>query len=421
MASIRLTSAIEVDQTEVEARPARIGFRPFPRVNSFFETKGLVMKPSARLRLRLLSVLSSGALFAPLGACSNGDDDGSITPSSTMCSGQQGEVQCFDPGTTHFNVGNVPDDAAPPTPTPEFDSNRCQVRAQVRDSCCNAAVTGPSFQNSQCCYGFCTGACCGRPLLVAGEARVAAVVKRDDWLESLSVAVAPLNAVERAELAEAWLEDAALEHASIASFARFVLDLLAFGAPADLVEDAQRAMGDEIRHARLCFSVAAAYSGEKLGPGPIPMHGVSVSSSLAEAAAAALREGSIGETIAALALEERARSTALPALGTILRAIGSDEANHAELAWKFVRWALSIGGHEVHAAVEEVLLQSAPAPSVTATISPSSRIWRDHGRLTPSELDRVSVEAWREVIGPCAKALDDSVRPPAPAPATIQA
>ena len=334
-----------------------------------------------------------------------------------MCPDGPGEVGCFDPGTTHFNVGNVPtDDSSRPIPPPVFDANRCQVRAQVYDGCCNPALTGPSFEKGKCCYGFCTGLCCGRPLLVAGEARVAPIVKRDDWLESLSLAVAPLATTEKSELGQAWLEDAALEHASIASFARFVLDLLAFGAPGELVEDAQRAMGDEIRHARSCFAVAAAYSGENMGPGPIPMHGVSASSSLAEAAASALREGCIGETVAALALEERARSTEFPALRTILRDIASDEANHAELAWKFVSWALATGGDEVRVAVDEIF-RNTPPSSAGAPAKPTSQLWRDHGRLDPAELERVRAEAWHEVIEPCARFL----RAPADPSASLEA
>jgi hypothetical protein len=51
-----------------------------------------------------------------------------------------------------------------------------------------------------------------------------------------------------------------MEHASVAAFARFTLDLLALGAPADLVQSAQQALGDEIAHAELCFGLAGATS-----------------------------------------------------------------------------------------------------------------------------------------------------------------
>ena len=363
------------------------------------------MTPTLRLRLRLLSALSAGAVLVPLTGCSTDDDDESL---AAKCSGSPSEPRVFDPGTTHFNPGNLPLDAQPPTPTPQFDQNNCQVREQVRDGCCNAAVTGPDFADGKCCYAFCTGACCGRPLLAAGKPLLPALEERDDWLDQEAVVSVALgtNARERALLAAAWLEDARMEHASIASFARFTLDLLAFGAPAELLEGAQRAVGDEIRHARLCFSLAAAYSGTKLGPGAIPLQGVHPSSSLAEAAAAAVREGCIGETVAALALERQAQSAQSPVLRGILRGIAADEANHAELAWKFVHWALVSGGSDVHAAVEAAFARAA----LPAGASPGAdRSWPDHGRLAPRELERVSTDAWQEVIAPCARRLGASV------------
>jgi hypothetical protein len=363
------------------------------------------MTPTLRLRFRLLSALSAGAVLVPLTACSTDDDGESL---SASCHGRPSERVCFDPGTTHFNVGNLPPDAQPPTPTPQFDQNNCQVQEQVRDGCCNAAVTGPEFVDGKCCYAFCTGACCGRPLLAMGKPLLPALVQRDDWLdpEALVSLVSGVSARERALLAAAWLEDARMEHASIASFARFTLDLLAFGAPAELLEDAQHALGDEIRHARLCFSVAAAYSGTKLGPGALPLEGVRPSSCLAEAAAAAVSEGCIGETIAALALETQARSAQPPALKDLLRGLAADEANHAELAWKFVRWALLSGGSDVHAAVEAAFVRAA-LPAGASRGADSS--WRDQGRLAPGDLERVSSEAWREVIAPCARTLVASV------------
>src|SRR6185369_11435722 len=97
-----------------------------------------------------------------------------------------------------------------------------------------------------------------------------------------------------------WTRDGLFEHASVASFGRFALELLAAGAPAALVEDAHRAALDEVRHARLCFDLASAYAGEAIAPGAFPFEGrVEVTSDLASIASRAAREGCIGETIAA--------------------------------------------------------------------------------------------------------------------------
>ncbi|MFZ5897429.1 MAG: hypothetical protein ACOY0T_40625 [Myxococcota bacterium] len=72
----------------------------------------------------------------------------------------------------------------------------------------------------------------------------------------------------RNALSDEWARAACFEHASIASFNRFSLELLALGAPGDLVERANRAALDEVRHARLCFALASVYAGDDFGPGP---------------------------------------------------------------------------------------------------------------------------------------------------------
>lgn len=333
---------------------------------------------STRLRVRFLAVLCGGLLLGsvPL-ACSGSTSKEDLKPT---CSAGSPGTQCFAPGSTHFNEGLTP--TPQPTPTPHFDANNCQVREEVRDGCCNAAVTGPELIDGQCCYGFCTGACCGRPLLVDGEPRVAPSAARGDWADFLAVDVGKLSASERQELARQWLGDAQLEHASIASFARFVLDLLAFGAPPELVAGAQRAMADELAHARACFGLASTYAGAPLGPAPLDLTGVAPSSSLAESAAAAVREGCINETIAALTAEEQATRAADPCVRQVLERIARDEADHAELAWRFVVWALQTGDAVVAHAVHTELHRP-PAPD-----------------LTP-----VAREAWRDVIAPCAAAL----------------
>ncbi|HWB78985.1 MAG TPA: hypothetical protein VG755_28685, partial [Nannocystaceae bacterium] len=84
---------------------------------------------------------------------------------------------------------------------------------------CDAVI-----EDAQCCYwqGFTGwGPCPGRPLLIDGRERVAALVRREDWC-------APAQPCARADaaLARAWLFDARNEHAAIASFARFAMQLL---------------------------------------------------------------------------------------------------------------------------------------------------------------------------------------------------
>lgn len=70
-------------------------------------------------------------------------------------------------------------------------------------------------------------------------------------------------------LGDEWAAKGAAEHASVASFARHTLQLLALGAPPTFLEQAQQASIDEIKHAKLCYSTATAYYGYAVGPGKL--------------------------------------------------------------------------------------------------------------------------------------------------------
>ncbi|WP_434042688.1 MULTISPECIES: ferritin-like domain-containing protein [Sorangium] len=278
------------------------------------------------------------------------------------------------------------------------------------------------LEDGQCCYEVLNLCCdsgaggCGRPFLVGGEPRLAGVVARADWaLDGAADEPLALDLATRVALAEAWLADARLEHASIASFARFALDLLALGAPPALIEAAQRALGDELQHARGCFTLASRYAGRALGPGALDTGGALDAPTLESAAASAVREGCVGETLAAMqAAEQRGRARD-PEVCRVLDRIAADEAAHAELAWAFVRWAIARGGEPVRAAVARAF-DEALAPLRAAREPERDGVdvaaWRDHGRLTDAERARCHLDAVREVIGPCAHALLSA--PPAP-------
>ncbi len=146
----------------------------------------------------------------------------------------------------------------------------------------------------------------------------------------------------RDRVAQHWTEIAQMEHASIAAFARFVLQLLAFGAPQELVADAQRAMADETTHARLAYGLASAYAGRDIGPAPIAIGGCLDGAAEVRAfVATTFAEGCVGEVMAALEAREALEYAQEPAVRAALETIARDEARHAELAWRTVAWALA--------------------------------------------------------------------------------
>jgi hypothetical protein len=216
------------------------------------------------------------------------------------------------------------------------------------------------------------GSVCGRPFLVETEARVAPVIFGGDW-QSARLAGPRLNhltAHERAALAEHWTTMGQMEHASIAAFARFSLQLLSLGAPPELVEACTQALADETTHAKLCFGLASAYAGRAIGPGPLDVSGSLQVTSLGDIVELVIAEGCFGETSAALEALEAAYSAADPVIVAAYSQIARDEQRHAELAFRFVRWALEREPGVVSVRIARALCSTYPARAVRDVVEP---------------------------------------------------
>jgi hypothetical protein len=267
----------------------------------------------------------------------------------------------------------------------------------------------------------------GRPFLVAGIARSAACVERSDWCarsDGMAGApeAAPALAPElRAAIARGWLEQALMEHASVAAFARFTLQLLAVGAPPRLVADAARAMQDEIRHAHDCFRLARRHAPSDVGPGPLPLDGALAESSLAAIVVGTVREGCVGETLAALEAAEALQHCEDEAARPVLERIAAEEARHAELAWRFVAWALeSTAGREaaeLRRQVREAFADELAATGARAPIGGFERELARHGLLGLPVRQALRARALSEVLAPCVSALLEATAPGSRTPA----
>lgn len=229
-------------------------------------------------------------------------------------------------------------------------------------------------------------------------------LERAFWnaVEDLGVAARSLSASAREAVGRSFADDAQAEHASIASFNRFSLHLLAVGAPAELVERAQQAALDEVHHARICYAIASQYLGQPLGPAAIDLSGDLLGElTLSAIAAAAVLEGCVGETLAALEAEASREAAVHPALAAAWGIISRDEAAHAELAWTFVGWALHQGSAEVRHAVERsfetALRDVVSASTLTAIVDPLLQASGRLGAHARSELRRRAV---RETLEP---------------------
>lgn len=270
--------------------------------------------------------------------------------------------------------------------------------------------TMPSSNPEACCWKVKGGCAIGRPFVVAGAVRIAPLARGPSWSEIALTLSLPEDAQTRAALADVWARDGLTEHASVASFAQLVLDLLSLGAPADLVRGAQEAMGDEIRHAERAFALASLYAGARLAPGPLDTCGAATRPDLADFAARTASEACIAETIAALQLHAAADAASDPTLAALLRVTAEEETVHALLGYRIVRWAIAEGGAPVRSAALDAFAAAATHVGF-GPLADDALDLRAHGVLSRRERHDLAVAALRDVIAPAGRAL-----PPLTAP-----
>ncbi len=245
----------------------------------------------------------------------------------------------------------------------------------------------------------------GRAARIDGVPQVAAVVAESAWrTRQIQPLVEHLDADLRARLAAHWLHDAQLEHASIAAFARTSLELLAFGAPPELVVEAHQAALDEIAHARVTFALASAYAGEELGPQAFSkVKRMAPATDLATWAHETIEDGCLGETIAAAEAQVAAQQSEDPVVRDVLLGFAEDETRHAELAWKILRFALETGGEAV-AAVARTALATLAMRKQSPTEDRNADLIQ-HGLLGEDASARLRTEVVRAVVQPCLERL----------------
>lgn len=270
-----------------------------------------------------------------------------------------------------YHCASTPQGCAPAPYTCQTVADECFST----DDCAQAGTNQFCLLQSDGHRACGAGSLCGRPFLIAAKPRLASVVRNTNWTvdEIRHPRLDHLVPRERAVLADHWTSMGQMEHASIAAFARFSLQLLALGAPVELVQACTQALADETAHAKLCFALASAYAGHAVGPGPLDISNSLEVTTLGEVVDLVIAEGCFGETQAALEAIEAAASASDPVISAAYSRIAHDEQRHAELAFRFVRWAL-----ETDAAI---------------------------GDRIALALATVDGEAAREVAGPCLQAL----------------
>ncbi len=364
------------------------------------------------LQRHLIAILGAGALA--LIGCDEDDKDDTGEPTD---SGTVTDTADTPPGdftdTVCMNIDEELDCPVDPEPADVFGINYCDEIVAVGELISEGEAWSwhgkPEEGLKSCCYvGWMISesgepeCAIGRPLLHEGRVVVASSRRGEGWSDAARPAVDALSIDERQRLAAFWTRMALLEQASVAAFSRLSLQLMALGAPAALLADTHRAALDELDHAARCFSLASAYAGHDIAPGPLPLPAaLPLASSLADLAASCALEGCIGETLSVAMAAEQLAGTTDPAVAAALSAIVRDESRHASLSWAVVRWALQVGGAPVRQRLEAIFSE-ASLPGIPAESGDAGTA--GHGLPDPSVLRGAARRGLEAVVLPAAAA-----------------
>lgn len=242
-----------------------------------------------------------------------------------------------------------------------------------------AGIVGPLLGYVLAAASFTDQYSHGRPFRRGRKNRTAEVLS-DGRPSSWLLDAAPFDDVPqglRAALAVEWRTNGAKEHASVAAFSRLALDLLAVGAPPALLAEVQRDALDEIRHARLCFSIARDLDGRADVPGAFPEARTSTRRlptrdlALSKLAIDAVIDGALNEGVSARILARLSKTSTPPRLAATIREMAADEARHAAHSWNVVAFCIEAGGPAVESALRGAL-RALPA-RMTAPIPEAAR------------------------------------------------
>lgn len=246
----------------------------------------------------------------------------------------------------------------------------------------------------------------GRAVRIDGQISTSKVTTGASWIlgSQLGLSVERLAPELRRRLAKAWLRDARMEHASIASFSELSLELIAIGAPPHLLRATHQAAVDEIEHAEMTFAVASVYSGTHWGPAAFTeATKLGAKGDVIALALATFVDGCIEETVAATAARAAASRTADATIRSVQEKIAEDETRHAELAWSILAWLCRREGPTLHDALRRAVEDCRSHAPIAQDCGDCDL--NVHGMLCDHEQAKVRRHVIDEVVLPCADAL----------------
>ena len=246
---------------------------------------------------------------------------------------------------------------------------------------CDVSSAGCEESYSYSCLPC--GAIAGRPYVVDGLPRLPKAVASDRG----KAVAPPLNGrIPNSVLSAAghhWAVAGGAEWASVASFSKHSLELLANGAPAHLISGMHTAALEEVGHAEAAYALATSYLGVAVGPSALDTRDSGEVRSLPDVAVSTAREGCVAETVAAIEAQLTLAACIAPAACAALAVVANDEASHAALAWRELEWAI---GRQPSLATTLKGVLSAAAAALLAKSGASRAAAGDDGEVDAAAL-----------------------------------
>jgi hypothetical protein len=238
------------------------------------------------------------------------------------------------------------------------------------------------------------------------------LASREDWRSSAVEDLEPrresngnLPETTRAALAQAWTDEGLEAHGAVAAYARFSLQLMSLGAPPQLIAGCAQAMQDEVAHAQACFSLARRYAGHDVGPAALAHSEGLLDGDLTAIVIEVVQRGCIGEAVCALSAREALEHCQDAATREVLVRRHSAKAQQAQLAWRFVAWALRGAGRELPDHVRVAFLTALSPTQSNPLLGEQDRLLLRHGVLSTAQRAALQQRILRDVVLPCMEAL----------------
>jgi len=239
----------------------------------------------------------------------------------------------------------------------------------------------------------------GRPFRIKGRPVVSKVSNSSEWSTCEIKTCVDLDLESRRALEAVWLDSASKEHASVPAFSKLSLQLIAMGAPPELIAKVFTAGSQEITHAKLCFSVAASLSGRPWSPNPMPqiLGEKSGFESLEDLILECFVDGCLMEALSAAHAQASSQLAVDTDVKHVFSVIAEDENFHAELSWEILKFLLTKVSSSMEKGIlsEFKLIKSRSAPEfypaeISALIEKADReCMRRFGILPQDKVDDI--------------------------------